>query len=78
MIRPITIIILSILGTIFVIQNSDHVSLQIFFGTPVRIRLIFLLLVFYAIGYVWSTVNSLNRQRRLAREVKNLKNRLAS
>lgn len=76
MVRPITIIVLSILGTIFVLQNSDHVSLQIFFGNPIKIRLISLLLIFYAIGYVWSTVNSLNRHRRLTKEIKNLKSRL--
>ncbi|MBF0298677.1 MAG: DUF1049 domain-containing protein [Oligoflexia bacterium] len=77
MARPITIIVLSILGTIFILQNADHVSLQVFFGNPIKIRLITLLLVFYVIGYVWSTVNFINRQRRLMREIKSLKNKLA-
>ncbi|MBF0360306.1 MAG: hypothetical protein HQK49_04805 [Oligoflexia bacterium] len=71
--RPITIIILSILATIFFIQNSDHVDLQIFFGNPIRIRLIFLMMIAGIIGYVWSTYNALKKQRQLLKEIKILK-----
>ncbi|MBF0314636.1 MAG: hypothetical protein HQK50_09785 [Oligoflexia bacterium] len=78
MIKPISIIVLTILGTIFIIQNSSPVKLQVFVGNPIEARLISLLLLFYVIGYVWSTVNSLNRHRRLAREIKDLKIKLGA
>ncbi|MBF0205527.1 MAG: DUF1049 domain-containing protein [Oligoflexia bacterium] len=77
MIRPILVIVLSILGTIFIIQNSDHVPVQLFWGNPISVRLVFLLILFYIIGYSWATFNLLNKQRRLRRQIKHLKIQLA-
>ena len=43
-------LVASILLVAFAFSNSDHVSLSFVFGTPIQIRLIFLLLVTFLAG----------------------------
>jgi len=57
------------LVTVFVVQNSDHVMLTLVVGNPIRVRLIFLLLTFFSMGYFWSKWEHLHRERRIRKDL---------
>lgn len=70
MVRLIGAIVLCMLGAVFVIQNADHVSLQLFVGDPLRIRLIFLLMSCFAVGYLTCFFTRLKHEVKLRRKIK--------
>ena len=76
MFKIITFMVLTVFGMIFVIQNADHVVVTLL-GQDIRIRLIFLLLTFFGIGYLVSYFFALRKEGRFRREIKELKRQQA-
>ncbi len=70
MIKMVTIFILSILGIIFVIQNSDHINIQLLVGHPIQIRLIFVLLTFFLMGFFVAYIRGLKKENDMQRKLK--------
>ncbi|MBL6988544.1 MAG: hypothetical protein ISR65_02125 [Bacteriovoracaceae bacterium] len=75
MAKILSFLILAALGIVFVIQNSEHVVIQLVIGNPIRIRLIFLLLVFFAIGYLLAKFEGLHRERRFKKKLAKIHNK---
>lgn len=61
------------MGVIFVIQNSEHVSIQLFIGSPIQIRLIFLLMTFFILGYIAAYILGLKRESDFKNTIRQLK-----
>lgn len=57
---------------LFGMQNSDHVPVSLIVGGPTKIRLIFLLLIAAACGFLACYVRGLGREIRLKREIRRL------
>jgi len=57
---------------IFGMQNSDHVVVSFVIGGPVRVRLIFLLLIAAAGGFITAYVKGLGREIRLKKKLRRL------
>ncbi len=74
MIKIIIAIIACFLAVMFFIQNSDQVEFVLFIGGPLRIRLIFLLLTFFIIGYATSFLLRLAKENQLRKQIRALKN----
>ena len=55
---------------IFGMQNSDHVVVSFIFGGPVRVRLIFLLLIAAAGGFIAAYIKGLGREIRLKKQIR--------
>lgn len=71
MIRFVSAIIVVILLVVFTIQNIDQVEVQLpFIKDAFRIRLIYLLLTTYALGYVTSHLASMARQWKQSKKKK--------
>ena len=69
MIKILFFMFAAFLVTVFVVQNSDHVMMTMVVGNPIRVRLIFLLLTFFSLGYFWSKWESLHKERRMRKEL---------
>lgn len=69
MTRIILFLVFTSLGVVFVVQNSERVSIQLIIGNPISIRLVFLLLIFFALGYFRAKWENLHRERKLRREL---------
>lgn len=67
------IIVSCVLGTIFVLQNSQQVTFQLLVGSPIAIPLIFLMLIFFFLGFVLAFLLGLRSEARLKKQVKELK-----
>ena len=69
-------IIMTMLATamlvLFGFQNSDHVAVTLLMGPPTQIRLIFLLLITAAAGYLVSYIRAVSREIKLKREIRKL------
>ena len=69
-----------ILGTIagsgvlilFGLQNSDHVPVSLIFGSPTKVRLIFLLSVAAVFGFIISYIRGLRREIELKKQIRQL------
>ena len=57
---------------LFGIQNSDHVPMSLILGSPVKIRLVFLLAVAASCGFLFSHIQGLGREVKLKREIRKL------
>ena len=67
----ITIAVTGLL-VLFGMQNSNHVPVSLIVGTPVQVRLIFLLIVAAAFGFLFSYIRNLNREIQLKKEIRRL------
>ena len=67
-------IILCVAAIVFIIQNSDHVTVTLLVGSPVQIRLIFLLTIFFICGFVLAYLFGLRKETYLKKRIKELKN----
>ena len=54
--RLISIMLLTVIVTLFAVANSHHVELSFIFGAPVRMRMVFLLAGVFAAGVI-STIS---------------------
>jgi uncharacterized integral membrane protein len=57
---------------VFGMQNSDHVVVSFVVGGPVRVRLIFLLLIAAASGFLAAYIHGLGREIKLKRQIHSL------
>lgn len=57
---------------LFGMQNSDHVPVSLIVGAPTKIRLVFLLVIAAACGFLVCYVRGLGREIRLKKEVRRL------
>lgn len=55
------------IGVVFGLQNSDHVEVSFVIGSPAKVRLVFLLVIFLAIGYCASYIQGLRREIHMRR-----------
>lgn len=76
MMRLLLAILVTVLTVVFTMANTHDVELDVVFGTPVRIRLIFLLLSTFILGIVvsslFSMVANVRFKRRLYREMERM------
>ncbi|HEY3358742.1 MAG TPA: LapA family protein [Polyangia bacterium] len=61
---------------VFGAQNWDNVPIQLIFGPPAKVRLVFLLLMAAGAGYVAALVRGFTRELRLRGEVRQLRRQL--
>jgi uncharacterized integral membrane protein len=61
---------------VFGAQNWDNVPVQLIFGPPTRVRLVFLLLIAAGAGYVLAALRSFGRELRLRGELRQLRRQL--
>ncbi|MBF0442674.1 MAG: LapA family protein [Oligoflexales bacterium] len=76
MLKLFVTILLCVAAVVFIIQNSAPVEVIFLFGSPVKIPLVFLLLIFFMVGYVLAYLLDLKKEVRLKRTIRKLKNRL--
>jgi uncharacterized integral membrane protein len=62
----------TVLLVLFGMQNSDHVPVSFIFGGPSKVRLIFLLVLAAAFGFVVAYLIGLNRELKLKRQIRKL------
>lgn len=62
---------------LFGMQNADHVSVSFIFGSPVKIRLVFLLAMAAACGFLLSYIQGLSREIKFRRQIRKLAGRVS-
>ncbi len=67
----ITIAVTGLL-VLFGMQNSDHVPVSLIFGSPTKVRLVFLLAVAAVFGFLVSYIRSLGREIGMKKEIRKL------
>lgn len=67
----ITMVVAGLL-VLFGMQNSDHVPVSLIVGGPVKVRLISLLALATACGFLLSYVQGLGREIKLKRKIRKL------
>jgi uncharacterized integral membrane protein len=67
----LTIAVTAIL-IVFGLQNSDHVPISFIVGSPIQIRLVFLLIIAAACGFLYSYIRGLRREISLKRQLRKL------
>ncbi len=67
----ITMVVTGLL-VLFGMQNSDHVPVSLILGSPVQVRLVFLLAVAASCGFLFSYIQGLGREIKLKREIRKL------
>ncbi len=70
MYRTITTIIFTVIVVLFSVQNFDHVPVDIFYGNPIHIRLIFVIAISGVIGYLIRHFIGIEREERLKRQLR--------
>jgi len=69
MFRLILAIVATVTAVVFVMANTHHVEISFVFGAPVRVRMIFLLMVTFLTGVVtaglWGLVSNVRWRRRM-------------
>lgn len=71
MVRFVSAVIVVVLLVVFTIQNIDQVEVQLpFIKDAFRIRLIYLLLTTYVLGYVTSHLSAMARQWKQSKKKK--------
>ncbi len=75
MFKTVTTIILTVIVVLFSIQNFDHVSVDLFFGKPINIRLIFVIAISGTVGYLTRHFIGIDREEKLKRQVRLLDRR---
>lgn len=69
MVRLLIAILVTVGAVVFIMANTHDVELDVVFGTPVRIRLIFLLLSTFILGVVVSSLFGMIAKLRLKRRI---------
>ena len=64
MFQLIILVVIVVFVTIFAMDNLHHVELGIIAGKPVQVRMVFLLLTCYLLGFFSSSVLSLYKRAR--------------
>ena len=67
----ITIAVTGLL-VLFGMQNSDHVPVSLIFGSPTKVRLVFLLAIAAVFGFLVSYIRGLAREIQLKKEIRRL------
>ena len=70
--KIIITIILTTLVILFGAQNFDHTAIFLFTGKPIHIRVIFLIAIAGAIGYLLRYLTSVHREEQLKKSYRNL------
>ncbi len=73
MIKTMTTIILTVIGVLFGMQNFDHVPVYIFWGKAINIRLVFVIAIAGASGYLIRHFVGLAREDALRRRFQSVK-----
>ena len=76
MMKLVGTILLCVAAVIFVIQNSSPVEVLFLFGSPAKVPLVLLLLIFFIIGYVWAYLRDLKKEVRFKKKIKSLRSKL--
>ena len=76
MTRILTVMVVTAALVVFGAQNWDNVPVQLIFGPPTRVRLVFLLLIAVGVGYVTALLRGFGRELRLRNEVRQLRRQL--
>lgn len=66
------------LVVLFGMQNFDHVPVSFIVGSPIKVRLVFLLAMAAACGFLFSYIQGLSREIRLKREIRKLADKFQS
>jgi len=82
MIRLIVAVVGTAIAVVFVMANTHHVELSLVFGSPVEVRLIFLLMSTFLLGVLVSSflgmISKVRLKRRIFRELRKEKERTES
>lgn len=74
MFRLIAAIVLTVSAVVFVMANTHHVELSFVVGSPVRVRMIFLLMVTFIAGLVtaglWGMFARMRWKRRIVEQLR--------
>jgi uncharacterized integral membrane protein len=73
MYRILLTIVATSLLVVFGMQNSDHVPVSLIFGSPIQIRLMFLLSLAAMAGFLVSHILGLSKEIQLKRQIRRLK-----
>ena len=57
---------------LFGLQNSDHVPVSLIFGSPTKVRLIFLLAVAAVFGFIVAYIRGLGREIELKKQIRQI------
>ena len=68
MARVLVVVVATALLVVFGLQNSDHVPVSFVIGGPTKVRLVFLLAVAAAVGFIVSYIQGLTREIRRLRQ----------
>jgi uncharacterized integral membrane protein len=78
MFKIIATIISTAVAVLFAVQNFEHVPVYIFWGKAVNIRLIFVIAIAVACGYLLRLFIGIGREERMKRQVQTLLRRHSS
>lgn len=78
MVRLFLAIVVTVLTVVFIMANTHDVELDVVFGSPVRIRLIFLLLSTFILGMVISSLFGMVARVRFKRRIVREMNRITA
>ncbi len=76
--RILFVMVITAGTVVFGAQNWDNVPVNLIFGAPTHVRLVFLLVIAAAIGYVTAVVRNFGRELRLRAEVRQLRRQVRS
>jgi len=71
--KIVTTIVLTTIVVLFAIQNFDHVSLYVFSGKAIQIRLIFVIAIAGIGGYLIRYIIGINREEEIKRKYRILR-----
>lgn len=72
MYRILLTIVATSLLVVFGMQNSDHVPVSLIFGSPIQIRLMFLLSLAAIAGFLVSHILGLSKEIQLKKQIRRL------
>ena len=76
MMKLIGTILLCVAVVIFCFQNSSPVEVLFLFGSPARVPLVLLLMIFFIIGYMIAYLRDLKKEVRFKKKIRGLKSKL--
>ena len=69
MYKTVTTIVLTLIAVLFAMQNFDHAPIYFFWGTPVKIRMIFVIAISGVSGYVIRHLVGVGREEMMKRQI---------
>jgi uncharacterized integral membrane protein len=69
MFRTVLTVLATVLGVLFTLNNFDHVQVHILMGKAVEIRLVFIIFIAFALGYIVRHFVGISREEELKRRL---------